>query len=313
MMKRQPLIFDMHRFALDDGPGIRTTVFFKGCHLNCSWCHNPESIRAEPEIAYFQDKCILCDACVGSCPEAAITPAVFQRIDRRHCRSCGACADACPTTALKMLGKSYSTDELLALLLRDRRSFEISGGGVTFSGGEPTLAMDYLSEALQAVQAEQLHTAIQTSGMFDYDEFAAKILPYTDLIMYDLKLYDSRQHRRFAGRNNGVILKNFELLTRDASAKLLPRVPLIPGITATRINLLNIASFLAELGHKECVLLPYHQLDIEKRRAIGQGCNQDFLDARLGIEEEQLLREIFNERLSRGNGSISPPPPPPLF
>jgi pyruvate formate lyase activating enzyme len=188
---------------------------------------------------------------------------------------------------------------LLELILRDRHFFAASGGGVTFSGGEPTLGMEYLGAALQALKAAGLHTAIQTCGMFDYDDFARQLLPFVDLIMFDLKFIDAAEHRRYTGRDNAPILGNFRRLTREAGSRLLPRVPLVPGMTATSGNLLEIASFLADLGYRRCDLLPYNPAGAEKRRAIGMVLPRDLPELPLSRAEEDGLRKPFQERLAQ--------------
>jgi pyruvate formate lyase activating enzyme len=291
-----PLIFDIHRFALDDGPGIRTTVFMKGCPLSCVWCHNPESMRVEAEAAFYADRCIDCGSCVMVCPET-VMPDI--QIDRSLCTACGRCADNCPATAIRMIGREYPLDELLEIVLRDRHFFDASGGGVTFSGGEPTMGMAYLGEALRRLKAENLHTTVQTCGMFDYDGFSRKVLPYLDLIMFDIKFIDAASHKQFTGQGNSSILENFRRLTIEAGGRVLPRVPLVPGITATPGNLLEIASFLAELGYADCDLLPYNPTGIEKRRAIGNKLPLNLPELSLPIAEEDQLRKLFFERLKQ--------------
>lgn len=299
MTENLPLIFNIHRFALNDGPGIRTTIFMKGCPLSCSWCHNPEAVRAEKELACYPDRCARCGSCEELCAVAAISHTPGLQVDRDLCVVCGSCEATCPANAIQAFGKEYHPEQLLELILRDRHYYAASGGGVTFSGGEPTLRMDYLNEVLRGAKKENLHTAIQTCGMFDYDEFARKILPNIDLIMYDLKFFDAEEHQRHTGADNRMILENFRRLTRDARKKVLPRIPMVPGITATTDNLQEIAAFLSELGFFRCDLLPYNGAGVVKRHALGMELPENLPRAPLGREEEAELRQIFQARLKQ--------------
>lgn len=297
MKEAFPYIFDIRRFALNDGPGIRTTVFMKGCPLSCIWCHNPESISIKQEIAFNPGLCISCGTCQTVCPEAAVSINPSVRINRRKCTVCGNCAAHCPSTAIRTVGKKYAIDELTEIILRDRHFFAASGGGVTFSGGEPTLWMEYLNAVLRALKKERIHTAIQTCGLFDYNCFSRLILPFTDLIMFDIKLMDAEKHKRYTGRENPTILENFRLLTKDAGSRIIPRVPLAPEITATKSNLPDIAFFLAGLGYKSCELLSYNPMVTEKRQALGLKISPYLSKLPIGSEEENNLRKLFLERL----------------
>ncbi len=266
-----PLISDIRHFALDDGPGIRSTVFMKGCPLSCAWCHNPESISPAAEISFYKDRCISCGCCSEVCPEGAITTSPEdERVNRDRCTACGACCKECPSTALSIIGSYYHIDDLVATLLGERIFYETSGGGVTFSGGEPTLFMDYVGAVMQRLKGEGIHVAIQTSGMFNLQEFNEKLLPYIDLIFFDLKLIDSDRHREFVGRDNRPILEAFAYLAENAHVPVVPRIPLIPGITATRQNLADIAGFLKKTGGLTATLLPYNPGGIQKARSVGK-------------------------------------------
>lgn len=263
------MIFDLNHFALDDGPGIRTTVFFKGCPLSCVWCHNPESIKSGPKIAFYEDRCIACTDCQKVCPESAVDMQSQDRIDRARCTACGRCAEACPTAALKLVGRYYSVDSLIEKLLEYRTFYEVSNGGVTFSGGEPTLYMDYVSKAMQGLKAKGVHIAIQTSGAFCFDDFQTQLLPYIDLVYFDLKLFDPVRHKAFTGMDNARILENFTTLTEKTSVEIIPRVPLVPKATATSGNLAQIANFLRTKRCGKCEFLPCNPGGASKRIALG--------------------------------------------
>ena len=298
MRQQLPLIFNIHRMAMDDGPGLRSTVFLKGCPLACDWCHNPEAMRPEAEVAFFPKLCIDCGACKEACPAEAIDPQGRERLIRSRCTGCGSCADACPATALRRVGTHYPVEDLMALLLRDKIFHQVSGGGVTFSGGEPTLHLDYLEAALTALSREGIPTAIQTCGHFSPDAFTARILPLVDLVFFDLKIWNSAEHARFTGCDNRLILDTFRRLTRKAREKIIPRIPLVPVRTATRDNLLALASFLKEQGHTRCDLLSYNPGGIEKHRAIGMMPPSDLPETLMNREEEETLRDFFIRELA---------------
>jgi glycyl-radical enzyme activating protein len=227
----------------------------------------------------------------GSRPEDA------GRIIRDRCTACGICAEECPTTALKIVGKYYSVSDLIEILLSDHIFYETSKGGVTFSGGEPTLYMDYVGEVMKGLKAKNIHIAIETSGMFNLAEFKTKLLPYIDLIFYDLKLYDPHKHEEYTGRDNKQILSNLTDLVKESRIRIIPRLPLVPKITATTDNLTQIARFLKGAGITTCELLPYNPGGIAKRIALGKEVPSDIPRTMMGIEEEKRLRERWTKNI----------------
>ncbi len=270
--KRRPLILEIKGNSLDDGPGIRTVVFFKGCPLSCVWCHNPESKLAGQEISFDPRECAGCDACLDACEEGALDRADAGFVDRRKCTLCLRCAEACPSGALAAVGKYMEAEEVAATVEKDLPFFRTSGGGVTLSGGEPTLFMDYASELLRRLKDMDVHTIVETCGHFDLREFEDKLVPHADAVYFDLKLYDPEEHRKHCGIFNAAILENFTRLLRsglDGGTPVLPRIPLVPGVTATDGNLSALAEFLRETGAAEVALLQYNPLWFEKSRKIG--------------------------------------------
>jgi len=291
VIDKHPLIVDVKRHALHDGPGIRSTVFFKGCPLSCLWCHNPEAISPEPEIAFYPDDCIGCGRCAEVCPNEAIQLDHPRRINRSLCQRCGKCASVCPGTALRIVGKYYELDQLVELLLRDKVYYETSGGGVTLSGGEPTLYIDYASRLARKIKEHGINVTIETSGYFNYETFKSRMLPFLSLILYDIKLMDSEEHRVYTGRGNQLILENFRRLAEDS-----------PSITARTENLRAIAEFIQECGFTQYSLIPYNPLGLPKRENIGKepvALTQEWMSE----DEEARCREVV---LSAGLTNIPP-------
>ena len=299
MTDTHPLIFDIHRFALDDGPGIRTTVFFKGCPLSCFWCHNPEAISSEGEIAFHRHLCIGCGNCYEVCPTGAIRMDGDEPIKRDACTVCGTCADACPTRALRAVGRYFSAPELTEELLKDHLFYEFSKGGVTFSGGEPLIFIDYLAAVAERLKEQDIHIAIQTSGYFDFAEFMVKLYPVIDLVYFDIKLFDSCQHKRLTGKNNRLILENLRRFAGLTGVSVVPRIPLIPGITDTDKNLFKIGEFLGATGYRNCDLLPYNSAGIAKRNTLGKTVPNPLVglkqDGSTGKRARDLLLKIFSD------------------
>lgn len=263
-----PLVFDIRRLAMDDGPGIRTTVFFKGCPLFCSWCHNPESIKNEPELAFDPSRCIRCGNCFDVCSKQAIIRQNELRIDRLKCDACGICVDSCPTGALQRIGKYYTATELVAILMRDKAFYDASGGGVTFSGGEPTLHMGYLRNVMEKLKDHKIHIAIQTCGFFNLYDFERILSPFIDVIYYDIKVLNEKLHVKHTGFSNKIIINNFISLIKNKHVSIVPRVPLIPRVSDTKRNLDLVERFFGELGVTNYVFLPFNSMGTEKRKLL---------------------------------------------
>ncbi|WP_028314170.1 glycyl-radical enzyme activating protein [Desulfatibacillum aliphaticivorans] len=295
----EPLILDIKGNSLDDGPGIRSVVFFKGCPLSCLWCHNPESKRRELEISYDPKDCVHCDTCMETCPENALSPDNPFFIDRKKCTLCMQCVEACPSGALSRVGTVMEIDAIVRDVARDKPFFKTSGGGVTLSGGEPTLSMDFLSRLVRAFREQEIHVLVETCGMFRMEDFLEKVYPHIDAIYMDIKIMDKAAHQQYCGTSNEVILKNFKALNKlyqEGGVEILPRTPLIPGITDSDENIGAVISFLQECGVKKADLLPYHPLWQEKNFKIGikdsrgdAPAMQSFLDK----DRLQACREAF--------------------
>jgi len=267
---KKGLVFDIKRYSVHDGPGIRTTVFLKGCPLSCWWCHNPESMDPKPRVLYSPKRCIGCGACVAACPREAVHySARGVLVDHDICARCGACVKVCPTEALEMTGVLMSLEELEQEVLKDRAFYDESQGGVTFSGGEPLVQHEFLFDMLGICGARGVHRAVDTTG-YVAPEVLRKIASETDLFLYDLKHMDPEEHTKYTGVDNHRILENLrELAFQDAAVNI--RIPLIPGVNDSRENLLQTASFLTSLPKTYPVsLLPYHAAATEKYHKLGE-------------------------------------------
>ena len=251
------LIFDIQRGSFVDGPGIRTTVFFKGCNLACKWCHNPESQSGKKQMLFYKDKCTGCGKCKQVCPYSL-----------EKCDFCGKCALFCPNDAREICGKEYTVEEILKEILKDKSFYETSGGGVTFSGGECMLRIDFLEEILFKCKKNGIHTAVDTAGNVTWEYFE-KILPYTDLFLYDVKAYSNDLHKEGTGISNRLILENLEKLSDCFQGDIIVRIPIIPTYNTADAELNLIADFLKKLKIKSVELLPYHAMGEHKWQATG--------------------------------------------
>lgn len=260
-------IFDIQRFCVHDGPGIRTTVFFKGCPLRCIWCHNPESQKKKAEIAYYPQKCIGCGGCIAVCPENCHTLAEGHCFDRTNCIACGKCAEACVADSLELLGKTETAEKILKEVLRDRPFYQNSGGGLTVSGGEPLMQSDFLLELLKGAKSEGLHTCLETCG-FSSKEVLRETAQYTDLFLFDIKETDDVRHQKLTGVPFTPILENLRYLNSLGAAIIL-RCPLVPEINDREEHMEKIALLAAELEVQEVNVMAYHRLGDGKYDAIG--------------------------------------------
>jgi pyruvate formate lyase activating enzyme len=293
-----PLIVDVKRHSLEDGPGIRSVVFFKGCPLRCVFCQNPEAQSTSVEVAYRCERCVGCGACVAACPVGAIAMTASERIDRSRCDGCGQCADACPSGALSLVGRAYTVEDLVALLMRDERFYRRSSGGVTFSGGECTMFPDYLEALALAMKKRKIHVVVETAGDFSWTWFAERLLPSVDLIYFDVKFADATLHRRYTGRDNRRILDNLAALMHEAPERVQVRIPLVPGITATTENLAGLAACLRERGVSSATLLSYNPLGLAMATRLGRP-QSTLLGTFMSHDEQAAAIAVFQRLTSQ--------------
>ncbi len=256
-------LFDIQRNSFVDGPGIRTTVFFRGCNLRCIWCHNPESQSGEKYIFHYKNLCTQCGKCTSVCPNSAIENGI---VDYSKCVFCKKCELYCPNNALKLCGEDYSLEELFDIIKKDKKFYDNSGGGVTFSGGECMLYADELVEILKLCKGNGIHTCIDTAGNVPYENFE-KVLPYTDLFLYDIKLIDSKKHKEYTGVSNELILDNLKRLFAD-NAKIWIRIPVISGVNDSLEEMKTIKENLKGYNPEKIELLPYHKMGENKYKAL---------------------------------------------
>lgn len=262
-------VFQIQRFSLDDGPGIRTTVFLKGCPLRCRWCHNPESLSPHPQLCFRESKCTNCRACANACPNGVHTFfGEHHQVDFPKCTHCGQCVERCTSGALELIGRTYTWEQVLGEVVKDQAYYRESGGGVTFSGGEATFQQDFLRELLCESKRRGLHVCLDTCGLAPWS-FFSEIMENVDLFLYDYKLWDPVLHEQLTGASNEHISKNLTRL-HDAGAQIILRCPIIPGINDNAAHFSAIRRLRERLPRlKQVQVMPYHSIGVGKWQEIG--------------------------------------------
>lgn len=286
------MVFDLQRFALHDGPGIRTTVFVKGCPLNCVWCHNPESKKGEPQLGFLEKKCVGCGKCEAVCKNHVhkITEQGKHIIDFSRCKHCGKCVQSCVENALKIIGKKMTSDEILKIVLKDRDFFERSGGGLTISGGEPMMQFPALLELLKAAKEYNLHICLDTCGQAAESKYA-EIAKYVDIFLFDYKITDAIQHKKYTGLDNLRIRANLDYLCTHGS-KVYLRCPIIPGINDNEAHYRAIAELSRKYdGIEQVNLMTYHDMAKGKAAQIGE----NYALSQIKTIEKQQKEKIYEQ------------------
>lgn len=293
-------VFDIQKFALQDGPGIRTTVFLKGCPLDCLWCHNPESKSMKPQLGFIEKNCVMCGRCqeICSCKVHSIVSHDMDNlqnythnIDFSKCISCGRCVEECLSGALKIFGKKMTSDEIMETVIKDKDFFERSGGGLTVSGGEPMMQFEGLLELLQKAKVQGLHTCLDTSG-FAKTENYKEIAPYVDLFLFDYKITDGEEHKKYTGVDNPLILNNLKYLS-DYGSEIYLRCPIIPGINDNDAHYKAISALSQKFaGIKQVNLMMYHDMAKGKSSQLGEAYPLEHLETISDSEKQRITEEV---------------------
>lgn len=291
-MPNAGIIFDIQRYAIHDGPGIRTIIFFKGCPLNCLWCHNPEGKTMEQEFMWTKERCLECRTCQNVCTKGAISFSEDSLLlDKGRCDICGVCVEGCHSHALEMVGKSMTVSQVMDEIAKDTLFYDESGGGVTFSGGEPLMQPDFLHSLLETCKEQGINTAVETCGYAD-SAILLRIGEHVDLFMYDLKVISDKKHVKFTGVSNRRILENLKMLSQTGQ-EIVVRFPLVPGVNDNEEDLLELGSFVSSLKNiRELNILPYHKAGVEKFNRLVKPKDSPFVSDPPSAEE---LSEIENK------------------
>jgi pyruvate formate lyase activating enzyme len=293
IMAESGLVFDIKRYAIHDGPGIRTTVFLKGCLLSCPWCHNPEGKSRTQEFMWWQERCLECNDCLSACTKGAISfPNKFLRLDQMKCDLCRDCVEACHSQALKLVGKEMTVDQVVREIEKDNAFYDQSGGGMTISGGEPLLQPDFAGSLLNACRKRGIHTAVDTCGYVDW-EILSEISKYADLFLYDLKSIDDEKHQKYTGVSNRTILENLKKLSENGQP-LIVRFPLVPGINDDDRDIQKLGEFVSSLDRvKMLSLLPYHRGGCEKLNRLLVPADSSFKgESPSPQRESEIIRKL---------------------